>query len=127
MKSQHHFEIQCEIEPREAAQIRTLIADLDRIVQVLTCALQLKRSARGFSIDPTLCMRSSPGRWQLAGTILGAPSLPLNSGSRRSKRPCSSQLRPSAPICEKQEDNQSSCGARAPLGGGTCGPKHMRR
>jgi uncharacterized protein YceH (UPF0502 family) len=37
MKSQHHFEIQCEIEPREAAQIRTLIADLDRIVQVLTC------------------------------------------------------------------------------------------
>ena len=37
MKSQHHFEIRCEIEPREAAQIRTLIADLDRIVQVLTC------------------------------------------------------------------------------------------
>ena len=37
MKSQHHFEIQREIEPREAAQIRTLIADLDRIVQVLTC------------------------------------------------------------------------------------------
>src|SRR5882757_5669666 len=86
MKSQHHFEIQCEIEPREAAQIRTLIADLDRIVQVLTCALQLKRSARGFSIDLTLCMRSSPGRWQLAGTILGAPSLRLNSGSRQSKR-----------------------------------------
>lgn len=37
MKSQHHFEIQCEIELREAAQIRTLIADLDRIVQVLNC------------------------------------------------------------------------------------------
>src|SRR3981081_989494 len=37
MKSQHHFEIQCEIEPREAAQIRTLIADLDLIVQVLNC------------------------------------------------------------------------------------------
>jgi len=37
VKSQNHSEIQCGIEPREAAQIRTLIADLDRIVQVLNC------------------------------------------------------------------------------------------
>lgn len=33
MKHQHHFE--SAIQPREAAKTRTLIADIDRIVQIL--------------------------------------------------------------------------------------------
>jgi septation ring formation regulator EzrA len=38
MKHHRHFEtIQSETAPRETAQIRTLIADLDRIVRILDC------------------------------------------------------------------------------------------
>jgi hypothetical protein len=37
MKRQHHFEIQSETALREATKIRTLIADLDRVVRILNC------------------------------------------------------------------------------------------
>ena len=37
MRSQRHFKMQSETALREAAQIRTLIADLDRVIQILNC------------------------------------------------------------------------------------------
>ena len=37
MRSQRHFEMRSETALREAAQIRTLIADLDRVIQILNC------------------------------------------------------------------------------------------
>jgi hypothetical protein len=97
MKSQHHFEIQCEIEPREAAQIRTLIADLDRIVQVLTCDIATEEERtrvfdRSDAMYAILARTLAARRDNLRGTMLR-----LNSGSRQSKPACSSQLRPSAP------------------------------
>ena len=35
MKTQHHFEIESEDARREVAQIRTMIVDLDQVVQIL--------------------------------------------------------------------------------------------
>jgi hypothetical protein len=66
MKSQHHFEIQSETALREATKIRTLIADLDRIVRILNCDITTEeegtrvfdRSAAKYSIlARTLAMR----------------------------------------------------------------------
>jgi phage shock protein A len=37
MKQQRHFEIASDTAWREAAKIRTIIVDLDRIVQILDC------------------------------------------------------------------------------------------
>src|ERR1700730_13649318 len=93
MKHQRHFDAS-ETVPREVAQIRKVIVDLDRTVH---STLPPKRSERGCLIAPTPRIRSSPGRWQHAGTIFGAPLLRLNSALRRSKYPWLRRSRPSAP------------------------------
>ena len=76
MKHQRHFEKTSDVASREADQIRTLIANLERTVQILDCdiatedaILPPKKSARGCLTAPMPHIRSSPGRWQRDGTI----------------------------------------------------------
>src|ERR1700730_7150271 len=97
MKHQRHFDAS-ETVLREVAQIRKVIVDLDRTVQFLDCdvATEEERGRVSYRSDPRI--RSSPGRWQHAGTIFGTPLLRLNSALRRSKYPWLRRSRPSAPM-----------------------------
>jgi len=65
-----HARVGNESALREAAQIRTLISDLERIVQFLNCDIATEEKHAGYSIvqmSHTLC---SPECWQRAETIL---------------------------------------------------------
>jgi septation ring formation regulator EzrA len=54
MKTQRHFEIESENARREVAKIRTMIADLDRVVQILATdiASEEERSRVSDRSDP---------------------------------------------------------------------------
>jgi hypothetical protein len=52
MKMQRHFEIENEAAVRELAQIRTMIADFDRTVEILDCEISTEEE-RGWVSDPT--------------------------------------------------------------------------
>jgi hypothetical protein len=67
-----HGRIGNESAMREAAQIRTLISDLDRIVQFLNFDIATEEKHGGYSTAQILC---SPECWQCAETILLIPSL----------------------------------------------------
>ena len=74
MKRQRHFEIHSETTLREAAQIRTLIADLDRIVQILNCDIATEEErARVFDLSdakyPILARTLAARRHNLGETI----------------------------------------------------------
>jgi hypothetical protein len=74
---------------KEAEQIRKLIADLDRLLQIITCDIATEEErARVIAQMPPI--RSSLGYWQRAATILGTPSLLSNSDFRVSRRTPSS-------------------------------------
>jgi hypothetical protein len=70
MKHQRHFV--GPNEPREAVQIRILIADLDRVVQIINCDIAAEEGS-GYPIVPRPHIRCWPGRYQRAETILGTP------------------------------------------------------
>jgi hypothetical protein len=82
MKHQRHFENANETALREAVQIRILIADLDRVVQIINCNIAAEKeqarvsdrsdaaypmlartlSARRDNLTPLLCLSTDSGR-----------------------------------------------------------------
>jgi hypothetical protein len=74
MKHQRHFESASEAALREATQIRTLIADLDRVVQILACDIATEEECAGVTdrsdaAYPALARTLTARRDNLAGTI----------------------------------------------------------
>jgi hypothetical protein len=74
MKHQRYFERANDVALREAAQIRTLIADLDRIVQILNCDIATEEesarvSNRSDATYPILAMTLAARRDNLRYTI----------------------------------------------------------
>jgi hypothetical protein len=81
MKHQRHFETTAS---REAAKTKALIADLDRIVQILDDAIAAEEENwREYPIVRKLDIRCMPGKWQPAETISRIPSPRLRSARRR--------------------------------------------
>ena len=70
-----HGRIGNESALREAAQIRTLNSDLDRIVQFLNCDIATEEKHAGYSITQMSHILRSPDCWQRAETILLIPLL----------------------------------------------------
>jgi hypothetical protein len=74
MKHQRHFESSNEPALRGAVQIRTLIADLDRVVQIVNCDIaaeeeQARVSDRSDAAYPMLARTLSARRDNLRDTI----------------------------------------------------------
>jgi hypothetical protein len=53
MKHMRHYKNASEAASREAAQIRTLIADLDRIVEIINCDIVAEEERARLSDRPT--------------------------------------------------------------------------
>jgi hypothetical protein len=74
MKHQRHFESASDVALREAAQIRTMIVDLDRVVRILDCDIATEEertrvSNRFDAAYPILARTLAARRYNLKGTI----------------------------------------------------------
>ena len=104
MKHQRHFERASDVAIREAAQISTMISDLDRLVRLLDCDITTEEerariSDRSEPAYPILARTLATRRDNLRDTIAA-----LNNASRRSKHPWPSWSRPSA-----QSERRAGC------------------